>query len=117
MYKNIVKRLGNNFIFVSSIISVLILAISAIIAYLHFTEISGTNIIIYLNQYQNKVLFAEVSDLYRFITLGLVLIILNFFIAIELRTKDLYLAKIVTITSIALAVLILISTNAIIKLN
>lgn len=98
-------------------VSLLLIGIALALTHLHFTGINVDTIIIYLDFYRNRTVLRNTSDLYQFITIGLALVIINFFIVIELIKKNIYLAHVVAIGTLILSILILITVGGIIRIN
>lgn len=97
--------------------SLLLIGIALALTYLHFTGINIDTIIIYLDFYRDRSVLGSIGDLYQFITIGLVLVVINFLIATELIKKNIYLAHVVATGTLALAILILIAIGSIIRIN
>lgn len=111
------KKIAEHHILTSFLLSIVFLIISAISTYLHFPASSENNIILYLDLYRDTSVLGNVSSLYQFVSLGFVLILVNFLISRELASKRAILASFISIISIVLSILILIAIGGIIHLN
>lgn len=117
MANYLINKIREYYIYITLIISLLILCLSAGVIYIHFATAPSSNIIVYLNNTSNKIINGTITDLYTFIVLGAILVFTNFFIEKELLLKNTKMTYVMSIGSIILSVLILLSISAILKVN
>ncbi|PIR87726.1 MAG: hypothetical protein COU10_03095 [Candidatus Harrisonbacteria bacterium CG10_big_fil_rev_8_21_14_0_10_45_28] len=103
------------FIKTSLISSLAILAFTAGLAYVNLSKINGL-LIVHLDQYRNVILGTPL-DVFITIFLSALLVTINFGLARAFYHKENFLGVLLAISSIVLAVLILIFISAIISIN
>jgi hypothetical protein len=78
---------------------------------------SSDPLILHFNDVQGITSIGTFGDLLLMSTLGIVVVIVNFFVSLELEVHDRVLGKIVAATTLVMAILLFLALAAIIKVN
>lgn len=81
------------------------------------SAVSSGPLILHFNDLQGLTSIGNFGDIVLMGILGIVIVIINFFIAVELEARDKVLGKIVSVVTLAMAILLFLTFAAIIKIN
>lgn len=110
------KALKSRLVSISSCASLVFVSAATIWAYIATKDISGP-IVVHFNNVSGINQIGTFLDMVLVGVTGLVVIVINFFLALELEERDWFLGKIVAIATLFLSILIFIAFAAIISVN
>ena len=101
---------------ITSLISLFIIFVSLCFIYVYFAN-TQNSIIIRLDSYQRETFLGAKTDVLKIVVSGLVLVLLNIFLARITEAKYLFISRILSLGNVLLAILILTVVGVIILLN
>ena len=107
----------NKIIYILNLVAIGISLISFFMVLLNLIGMVNRPIVMHFDDINGITQMGAFNDIIFITITGIIVTIINFFIALEIRKKDVFLAKIISIASILFAVLLFIAFTAILTMN